>query len=50
MSEKTLPKELLATDQADLFFENNTVGRLKKEVWDADEKEIDANRGKRNQG
>ncbi len=42
MSEKTVPKELLATDQPDLFFEDNTVGRLKKEVWDADEKEIDA--------
>jgi 3-dehydro-scyllo-inosose hydrolase len=34
--------KLLATDQPDLFFEDNTVGRCKKEVWDATDKEIDA--------
>jgi creatinine amidohydrolase len=33
---------LLATDQPDLFFEDNTVGRCKKEVWDASDEEIDA--------
>lgn len=33
---------LLATDQSDLFFENNAVGRLKKEVWEASDAEIDA--------
>ena len=33
---------LLATDQPDLFFEDNTVGRCKKEVWDASDAEIDA--------
>jgi len=32
----------LATDQPDLFFEDNTVGRLKKEVWEASDAEIDA--------
>ena len=42
MSEKNTPEGLLDTDQPDLFFENNTVGRLKKEVWYADEEEIDA--------
>jgi creatinine amidohydrolase/Fe(II)-dependent formamide hydrolase-like protein len=33
---------LLATDQPDLFFEDNTVGRCKKEVWEASDKQIDA--------
>ena len=33
---------LLATNQPDLFFEDNTVGRCKKEVWDASDKEVDA--------
>jgi len=32
----------LATDQPDLFFEDNSVGRMKKAVWDASEAEIDA--------
>ena len=34
--------KLLATDQPDLFFEDNTVGRCKKEVWDSSDEEIDA--------
>ncbi len=42
MSDKQTPKGLLATDQPDLFFEDNTVGRLKKEVWDASDEGIDA--------
>jgi creatinine amidohydrolase/Fe(II)-dependent formamide hydrolase-like protein len=42
MSDKEVPHGLLATDQADLFFEDNTVGRLKKEVWEASDGEIDA--------
>jgi creatinine amidohydrolase len=42
MPQKKAPKGLLATDQPDLFFEDNTVGRLKKEVWDASDKQIDA--------
>jgi creatinine amidohydrolase/Fe(II)-dependent formamide hydrolase-like protein len=36
------PVGLLATDQPDLFFEDNTVGRMKKEVWDASDEEVDA--------
>ena len=32
----------LATDQPDLYFEDNTVGRMKKAVWDATDEEIDA--------
>ena len=42
MTEKTVTNDLLATDQQDLFFENNTVGRLKQEIWQADDAEIDA--------
>ena len=37
----TVPKGFLATDQPDLFFEDNPVGRMKKEVWDASDEEID---------
>lgn len=33
---------LLATDQPDLFFEDNAVGRMKHELWNADDAEIDA--------
>ena len=32
---------LLATDQPDLFFEDNSVGRMKKQVWEASDEEID---------
>lgn len=32
----------LKTNIPDLLFENNTVGRLKKEVWDSTDEEIDA--------
>jgi len=42
MSERKASEGWLATDQPDLFFEDNTVGRLKKEVWDATDEEIDA--------
>ena len=42
MTEKTVTNELLATDQPDLFFENNTVGRLKQDIWQADDTMIDA--------
>jgi creatinine amidohydrolase len=37
-----IPPGLLPTEQSDLFFEDNTVGRMKKEVWDATDGEIDA--------
>ena len=33
---------LLKTNQPDLFFEDNTVGRLKKEIWEASDEEVDA--------
>ena len=36
------PKGLLATKQPDLFFEDNAVGRMKKEIWDASDAQIDA--------
>lgn len=42
MSENIVPKGLLPTDQMDLFFEDNAVGRMKKEIWDASDAEIDA--------
>jgi creatinine amidohydrolase len=42
MDEKKVPAGMLATDEPDLFFEDNSVGRLKKEVWDASDAEIDA--------
>jgi hypothetical protein len=41
MSNTPEDPRLLATDQPDLFFEDNTVGRCKKEVWDASDTEID---------
>jgi len=41
MSEKKIPQGYLATEEPDLFFEDNTVGRLKKEVWDSSDAEID---------
>ena len=34
--------KVFSTDQPDLFFENNSVGRLKKEIWEASDDEIDA--------
>jgi len=42
LSSRQSPEGWLPTDQPDLFFEDNTVGRLKKEVWDASDEEIDA--------
>ena len=41
MSTQT-PKGLLATKQPDLWFEDNAVGRLKKEIWEASDARIDA--------
>ena len=32
----------LTTDQPDLLFENTAVGRMKKEIWEADEAQLDA--------
>ena len=42
MSEGKIPPGFLPTAQPDLFFEDNTVGRLKKEVWESSDAEIDA--------
>ncbi len=42
MAKREVPEGLLASDQPDLFFEDNTVGRLKKEIWEASDTEIDA--------
>ncbi len=43
MSEATrVPKGYLPSNQPDLFFEDNAVGRLKKEIWEADEKQLRA--------
>jgi creatinine amidohydrolase len=42
MSENVVPKGLLPTNQMDLFFEDNTVGRMKKEIWESSDAEIDA--------
>ena len=42
MADSPEDPRLLATDQPDLFFEDNTVGRCKKEVWDSSDEEIDA--------
>jgi hypothetical protein len=35
-------KKWLTTNYPEIIFEDNTVGRLKKEIWDASEAEIDA--------
>ncbi len=35
-------KKWLTTEYPEIVFEDNTVGRLKKEIWDASEEEIDA--------
>jgi creatinine amidohydrolase len=37
-----IPKGLIPTDQPTLFFEDNAVGRMKKEIWDATEEQLDA--------
>ena len=42
MIRNTVPEGLLATNQPDLFFEDNSVGRLKRAVWEASDAEIDA--------
>ena len=35
-------KAWITTDRPDLVFENTAVGRMKKEIWDADEAQLDA--------
>ena len=41
MSEVKAPKGWLPTDQPDLWFEDNAVGRMKKEIWEASDEEIE---------
>ena len=36
------PTGWLATNQVDLFFEDDEIGRMKKEIWGAGEAEVDA--------
>jgi creatinine amidohydrolase/Fe(II)-dependent formamide hydrolase-like protein len=36
------PNQWITTEYPEVVFENTNVGRLKKEIWDASEKEIDA--------
>lgn len=36
-----LSANLLGTNQPDLYFENNAIGRMKKEIWEADEAKLD---------
>ena len=42
MTDKQVPKGWLATDQPDLFFEDNAIGRMKKEIWEAGDADVDA--------
>jgi len=42
MSRPQAPKGWLATNQPDLFFEDNEIGRMKKEIWEASDAQIDA--------
>ena len=42
MATQIVPQGFLPTNQPDLFFEDNAVGRMKKEVWEASDEEIDA--------
>ncbi len=42
MPKKNTPTGWLATDQPDLFFEDNQVGRLKKDLWEAGDAQIEA--------
>jgi creatinine amidohydrolase len=42
MINQTIPEGFLSTDQPDLFFEDNPVGRLKKELWEAPDEQIEA--------
>ncbi len=39
---RKVPPGWLATDQPGVMFEDNAVGRMKKEIWEASDEEIDA--------
>lgn len=42
MTDHSTLKGYIPTDQPDLYFEDNPTGRLKKQIWDASDDEIDA--------
>ncbi len=42
MKDKNTPKGYLPSNQPDLFFEDNAVGRMKKEVWESSDEQINA--------
>ena len=42
MSNIQVPEGWLATDSPGVMFEDNHIGRMKKEIWEASDKEIDA--------
>ncbi len=42
MSGKDVPKGWLASSNATVFFEDNAIGRMKKEIWEASDEKIDA--------
>jgi creatinine amidohydrolase/Fe(II)-dependent formamide hydrolase-like protein len=42
MSNTNIPKGYLPSNQPDLFFEDNAVGRMKKDVWEASDEQIDS--------
>lgn len=41
MTETQYPSGFLPTDRADLYFEDNPTGRLKKAIWEASDEEVD---------
>ncbi|PWB56586.1 MAG: creatininase [Anaerolineales bacterium] len=41
MKENNPPNGFIPTNQPDLFFEDNPTGRMKKEIWEATDHEID---------
>ncbi len=42
MSDKQMPKGWLASDNPTVIFEDNAIGRMKKELWEASDEEIEA--------
>ncbi|MBE9478438.1 MAG: creatininase family protein [Chloroflexi bacterium] len=42
MSDNNMPKGWLASDNPTVIFEDNAIGRMKKELWESSEEEIDA--------
>jgi creatinine amidohydrolase len=42
MSDKHMPKGWLASDNPTVIFEDNAIGRMKKELWEASDEKIEA--------